>query len=174
VAKTVVNKGSESIGPDGFQSQPQNVATGEKVYVTTNAEGKAIFDLEYTKNDIGQTYTYKVTEVNGGKANVTYSTAAYTVTVEISLNGDNELVATLTKNGQVATEVVTAFENVYDYTPAPAPEPTPEPTPESPKTGDSTYFQLWSTLLFVSGGGIFTTAFYTRKKKNGETEEEEI
>ena len=170
VEKTVVNKGSESIGPDGFQFQLENVATGEKVYVTTNAEGKAIFDLEYTKNDIGQTYTYKVTEVNGGKANVTYSTAAYTVTVEISLNGDNELVATLTKNGQGAAEVVTAFENVYDYTPA----PTPEPTPESPKTGDSTYFQLWSTLLFVSGGGIFTTAFYTRKKKNGETEEEEI
>lgn len=161
VAKTVVNKGSEKIGPDGFEFVLEDTATNEKWNVKSDTAGNAKFTLGYTEDDIGKAYTYKLTEVNGGKANVSYSTAEYTITVAIELNANNELVATLTKNGKNVTEVVTEFENVYDYTPVP---PNPE-YPDSPQTGDTTNLHLWFALLFVSGGGIFGTTLYGRKKK---------
>jgi len=164
VAKTVVNKGSEKIGPDGFEFVLEDTATNEKWNVKSDTAGNANFTLGYTENDIGKTYTYKLTEINGGKANVSYSTAEYTITVAISLNESNELVATLTKNGENAPTVVAEFENVYDYTPTP---PNPE-YPDSPQTGDATNLHLWFALLFVSGGGIFGTALYGRKRKEEE------
>jgi len=122
--------------------------------VKSDANGKAKFTLTFTENDIGNTYTYKLTEVNGGKANVTYSTAEYTITVTIGLDANNKLVATLTSNGQAATAVVAAFENVYDYT----------PVSDNPQTGDNFMLQLWVALLFVSGGGIITLAVVSKKK----------
>ena len=161
VKKTVVNKGSEKIGPDGFAFVLEDMATSEKWNVKSDAAGNAKFTLGYTEDDIGKTYTYKLAEVNGGKANVSYSTAEYTITVAIELNANNELVATLSKNGKNVTEVVAEFENVYDYTPVP---PNPE-YPDSPQTGDTTNLHLWFALLFVSGGGIFGTTLYGRKKK---------
>jgi len=164
VAKTVVNKGSEKIGPDGFEFVLEDTATNEKWNVKSDTAGNAKFTLGYTEDDIGKTYTYKLTEINGGKANVSYSTAEYTITVAISLNESNELVATLTKNGENAPTVVAEFENVYDYTPTP---PNPE-YPDSPQTGDATNLHLWFALLFVSGGGIFGTAIYGRKRKEEE------
>ena len=156
-----MNKGSEKIGPEGFEFVLENTATNEKFNVKSDNVGKANFTLGYTEDDIGKTYTYKLTEVNGGKANVTYSNVEYTITVAIELNENNELVATLTKNGENATEIVAEFENVYDYT------PTPE-YPDSPQTGDNTNLHLWFALLFVSGGGIFGTALYGRKRKEEE------
>ena len=161
VAKTVVNKGSEKIGPDGFEFVLEDTATNEKRNVKSDIDGNAKFTLGYTEDGIGKTYTYKLTEVNDGRANVSYSTAEYTITVAIELNANNELVATLTKNGKNVTEVVAEFENVYDYTPVP---PNPE-YPDSPQTGDTTNLHLWFALLFVSGGGLFGTTLFGRKRK---------
>ena len=161
VAKTVVNKGSEKIGPDGFEFVLEDTATNKKWNVNTDTAGNATFTLGYTEEDIGKTYTYKLTEVNGGKANVSYSTAEYTITVAIELNANNELVATLTKNGENTLAVVAEFENVYNYTPTP---PIPE-YPDSPQTGDATNLHLWFALLFVSGGGVIGTTLYSRKRK---------
>ena len=162
IVKTVVNKGSEKIGPEGFEFLLNALADGvADITVKADENGKAKFTLTFTEDDIGKTYTYKLTEVNGGKANVTYSNAEHTITVAIELNENNELEANLTKNGENATEVVAEFENVYDYT------PTPE-YPDSPQTGDNTNLHLWFALLFVSGGGIFGTALYGRKRKEEE------
>ncbi len=172
VAKTVINKGSEKIGPDGFEFVLEDITTNEKRNVKSDTAGNAKFTLAYTEDDIGKTYTYKFTEVNGGKANVTYSNAEYTITVAIELNENNELVATLTKNGENVTEVVAEFENVYDYTPVPDPDSNSDPDsnqnseyPNSPQTGDNTNLHLLFALLFVSGSGIIGTTLYGKKTK---------
>ncbi len=157
IIKTVVNKGSEKIGPKGFKFLLNALADGvADRTVTTDENGSAKFTLNFTEDDIGNTYTYKLTEVNDGEENVTYSNAEYTITVAISLNVNNELIATITKNGEPVTQVEAEFENIYDYTPE---------VPESPQTGDNSNLQLWFVLLFVSGGGIITTTFCRRKKK---------
>ena len=170
VAKTVINKGSEKIGPDGFEFVLEDITTNEKWNVKSDTAGNAKFTLAYTEDDIGKTYTYKLTEVNGGKANVTYSNAEYTITVAIELNENNELVATLTKNGENVTEVVAEFENVYDYTPVPDSNSDPDSNqnseyPNSPQTGDNINLHLLFALLFVSGSGIIGTTLYGKKTK---------
>ena len=162
IIKTVVNKGGKKIGPEGFEFLLDTLTDGvADTVVKTDKDGKAKFTLNYTEDDIGNTYTYKLTEVNGGKANVTYSNAEYTIQVTIGLNGENKLFATLTVNGKAATAVSAAFENVYDYT-VPPQKP---PASENPETGDSSMLQLWVALMFVSGGVVATTLCIKKKQE---------
>ena len=191
VQKTVVNKGSEKIGPEGFEFLLEEVDSRQQFKAQSDAEGKATFALRYSESDIGKTYTYKLTELNGGKAHVQYSAAEYTVTVAIALNESNELVAALTQNGEKVAAVVAAFENVYDHTPDPTPDPDPKPDPDptpdpdpkpnpdpkpdpnpapsdSPDTGDETNLGLWFALLFASGGGLLLATLYLKKKEETE------
>jgi len=159
VVKTVVNKGSDKIGPEGFEFLLKALADGaEGITAQSDAKGKAKFTLSYTEDDIGKSFSYKLTEVNSGKANVSYSTAEHTITVAISLNQNNELVAEITQNGEKAGEVVAEFENLYDYTPDPD-------LPDSPETGDNNSLHIWFALLFISGGGIIGTALYGKKRR---------
>ncbi len=160
IIKTVVNKGSEKIGPEGFAFLLNALADGvADTTVKTDKNGKATFTLTFTENDIGNTYTYKLTEVNDSKANVTYSDAEYTITVAIDLNENNELVATLTSNGKDTTAVVATFENVYDYTPVPEKS-------DNPQTGDNSNIGMWVALLFISGGALICLIVVDRKKRS--------
>ena len=110
---------------------------------------------------LGKTFRYQVTEINDGIENVKYSEAVYTVNITVSLNEQNELVATMTMNDKAVTELAANFENEYDYTP---------PVSDNPKTGDSTIPAMWIALLLTSGGAAITL-FHRHKKAN---EEEEI
>ncbi len=62
--------------------------------VTHNANGE--FSFEAIKYIAPGTYTYKVTEVQGSLERVTYDKTEYTVTVEVTDNGEGKLVATVT------------------------------------------------------------------------------
>ncbi len=119
VNKIVINKGFNKIGPEGFQFLLENTATGEKKTMTVNAEGFAAVSMTYTEKDIGKTYTYKLSEINDGKANVTYSDKVYTIAVTISLSQDNKLVAELKMDNALVEKIEAAFENTYDFTPDP-------------------------------------------------------
>lgn len=153
--KTVINKGSEKIGPEGFEFLLNAMTDGAAdITVKSDENGKAKFTLSFTEDDIGKIYTYKLTEVNGGKANVTYSDAEYIIAVAIDRNANNELAATFTKNGENVTEVVVEFENIYEY------------TPDSPKTGDNSHLILWLALLLASGGVFAALIVLSRKKKS--------
>ncbi len=117
VNKTVVNKGSETITAEGFEFALAAVNGIQNVITTKSDEnGKAVFVLSYTEDDIDKTYTYELTEVNTSKENVTYSTEKYVISVAISLNADNELVADLKLNDEAITDIIVDFENIYDYT----------------------------------------------------------
>lgn len=153
IVKTVVNKRDKKIGPEGFKFLLDYQAEGvADATVVSDKDGKAKFTLNFTEDDIGNTYTYKLSEVNDSKPYVTYSKLVYTVTVKISLNDNNELVADLTQNGESATQIVTAFENTYDYT-------------DAPKTGDNSRLSMWFALFFVCGGALTILAVFDRKRK---------
>ena len=154
VNKTVTNVGTQVIGPEGFTFQLENMTIGGILTAVSDENGKAVFNLTFTEDDIGKVYTYKLTEVNDGREHVTYSDVAYNITVAITLNDNNELVATITNNGAAVDKIVADFENIYDY--------TPEPDP----TGDPGAL-LWTVMLAVSGlGGMVTV------KRLGKKEEE--
>lgn len=131
-----------------------------------NADGSFAFDA-LTFEQTG-TYYFVITEDADTTAErVTNDTSVYHAAIEIKDDGNGKLYESgrvLKKVGSdnEITEIV--FNNVY--TPAPTPEPTPNPEyPDSPQTGDTTNLHLWFALLFVSGGGIFGTTLYGRKKK---------
>ncbi len=190
--KTVKNIGTEKIGPEGFEFVLEK--DGEKLTAKSDKDGNVKFELDFTELDIDKTYTYTLTEVDGGKENVTYSETEYTVTVAITLNENNVLEAEVKVDGE---DKEAEFENVYDYTPKTPDDPNKDPddpnkdpdekpdgstdteenprpdykpetdeslTPEkAPDTGERTRFNIWTLLMFISGGAV--VVLFPRKKK---------
>ncbi len=148
INKTVENKGSETITPEGFEFLLEG--EGERLTVKTGVDGKAVFTLNYTEADIGKSYTYKLTEINDGRENVKYSDEEYIITVSVTLGADLELVANVTKDGLDVDTLTAEFVNEYNYTP---------PSPPTPPAGDTTQLVLWFAALFVSGGVAVGTVF---------------
>ncbi len=171
VKKLLENKTDEIIGLDGFKFKLIGDNMNEQI-LETDADGNANFVLEYTLADKDKTYNYKLTEINTAIEGMVYDESAVAASVKITLGEDGILKAQITQNGEAAEAIIASFKNIYEgkpepaLTPTPEPEPTPEPAyPDSPKTGDDTNLHLWFALLFVSGGGIFGTGLYGRKRK---------
>lgn len=162
INKTVVNKGSDTIGPEDFEFLLKDLSDEvDGITVKSDENGKAKFTLSFTEDDIGKTFSYKLTEVNSGRANVTYSTAEYVISIAITLDAEsNTLVAALTLNEATVTELAAEFENTYDYTPA---------IPDNPQTGDNSNLGMWVALMFISGGAVITLCVYDKKKIRQET-----
>ncbi len=104
-------------------------------------------------------YVYTVREYKGDAKNVTYDASVYTVKAVVTDNLDGTFSIEYSYLKGNETETAITFINVYE---APAPKPTPDKN--SPITGDSFNINLWFALLFVSSGGLITTAIYSKKK----------
>ena len=89
-------------------------STGKEIATTTNlANGSFLFDaIVYELDDVG-THTYTVKEIAGAAAGITYDDAEFTVTVEVTDNGDGTLSAVATGNGVQNME----FVNIYRSNP---------------------------------------------------------
>ncbi len=102
-----------------------------------DGSGKITFKpLTYSEQDVGQTYTYKITEVKGTDTeHYTYDEHEITATVRISLGSDNKLKANVTYAGD------TTFTNEYHETstkPVEPSEESSEPTESTESTESST------------------------------------
>ena len=116
--------------------------------VANDANGKVVFDaLEFDKSG---TYTYTISEVNAGAANVKYDKSVYTVTIEVTADTDSaeafQAAVTVNKDGN-AYEGTIEFQN--------------ETTVD---TGDHSNIGLW-TILAVLSGAIVLVAFVMRRKR---------
>ena len=152
VAKTVTNKGSLKCGPEGFEFVLENTETAVKQAVKSDAKGKAAFDLTFTKADIGKTYTYKLSETNHGKKDMTYDADVHTLTVSVSMNDENKLVTALTMDGVEVTDLHAAFENIYDADQIVV-----------PPTGDEANLNVWFIMMIVSAAALVALIIYDRK-----------
>ncbi len=153
IDKIISNVGEATHGKGGFQFVLKNTATSKGLGATSADNGKASFSLTYTKADIGKTYTYKLSETNQGLAGMTYDTDVHEITIKVSLNGNNELVAALTMDGKSVNALNATFENTYDAD-----------TSEAPPTGDNSNFMLWFILMIVSGSALIALTVYDRKR----------
>ncbi len=149
VNKTVDNNGDKEIGKDGFEfilSENDDVIAE----AVSDENGKAKFDLTFTYEDIGKTFTYTVTEKNTGISGVTYDETVYTYVISISVDENNNLVATVTKNGETEN-LVSEFTNVYTYL---------EP-------GDESNIALWLVVMVTTlGAALFMANKSRRKQRN--------
>lgn len=151
--------------------------------VTSGEDGFAAFDaLTYSISDEGRTFYYTVHEEDDGRRNITYDDTVYRLAVTVSLNEDDELVATVTCNGTVIEgRAELDFVNRYripwtpgggsdpDPDPDPDPDLTPDPKPVvSPDTGDHTLTGLWIGLIAVGFAGLTAVlALLERERRRG-------
>lgn len=144
LSKTLLCTGGEDISPEGFSFSLENKETGEITTLTTLADGLAAANLTYTADDVGKTFTYRLSEINDGRENVVYDKIAYEITVTIQLNEQHEITPVLLMDGEPVTEIMAEFLNVYDV----------EEIPDVPDTGDHDQPLLCLWLLMISGAGL--------------------
>ncbi len=146
--KTVKNTGNQTIGPEGFQFVLERKNSDDKSIVASDASGNAVFMMNYSEEDAGKVFDYKLSEVNDGREDVTYSTAAYDLRVEIVLE-NNTLKAILMVEGEETDEVVCEFENTYHKVIEDQPQPTPKPQGPA-NTGDDSNVILYALIAIIS------------------------
>ncbi len=152
VNKTVKNTGVSSISPAGFEFVLENTENGEKQALKSDENGKAVFSLPFTAEDAGKAFTYKLSETNDGMTGVTYDTKVYDISVFISFNENNKIIATITKDGEAVDEVIAKFENTY-YT----------EHPTAPPTGDNSNITFWFIMMVISGAVCIFLAITDKK-----------
>ncbi len=150
VTKVVENKGTAVKGPDGFVFILMDEAGQEIGRIVSDENGNASFEsLSFSEADIGKTFVYTIIEEQGDLDNMEYDDTVHTITIVISLNAENKLVATV--NGEAASVVEVAFTNVY--------------TADVPYTGDHSNPTMWVAMLFVTGG-VLAVLTVDSKRKN--------
>lgn len=136
IDKNIKNTGDKKIGPEGFEFQldDENSET-EALKSKSDEDGRASFELTFTADDIGKTFTYEVSEVKGDVEGVTYSSKVYEIDVTVSVNSSNELVAEFKCDGGKSEGSYTVgFENIYHMDEQDKPD-SPD-TPDNPDTPD--------------------------------------
>ena len=125
----------EKIGPAGFLfTLEEDSVADDRHQMRTNAEGKAVFELEYDKDDAGKTYIYSLKEVDEGADGVEYSDAEYDVHVSVT-ERDNELSVAVVCDDRAKDTF--GFVNVYDCS-ADGDEPSEPSDPGEPDDSDKT------------------------------------
>lgn len=152
IDKVVNNIGTATHGLEGFQFELKNIDTSEILSTKSTANGKASFELSFTKDDIGKVYKYSLFETNQGLAGMSYDTDVHEITVTVSLNGDDELVVALTLDGNSVDELHAEFENTYNAE-----------KPSSPLTGYKSNILIWFIMMLVSASMLVAVIVYDRR-----------
>lgn len=137
VNKTVVNKGEAAMTPEGFTFVLRNTVTGETYTAVSNKDGQARLALTFTGANPGS-YTYLLTEVNDGLEGVTYSTAEYSIRVDVTATVDGHTERVLFVDDKPVDAIVAAFQNICE-------------TEQIPDTGDHIPMAIFAVLLLGSG-----------------------
>lgn len=131
---------------------PMPAGAQDNAVTTTNVGSDFTFPtITFDGNDAGNTYVYKVTEVNTGEPGMTYSNAEHTVQISVKevTDGDGtHIVATVQAPYDNPQNLV--FENTYDpadatLTGGDAIHGTKTLTGRDMKDGETFYFQLTAT-----------------------------
>lgn len=138
VSKILRKQDPTDMGLEGFQFKLSGEA-GEMLAVSNEA-GKALFELNFTADDIGKTFNYTLTEVNTGVENVVYSEDEVAISITVGCTENGVLTATITQNGEATEEAVAQFVNTYDV-------PGHPPVPD---TGVKVNLWMWIALCALS------------------------
>ncbi len=134
VQKELVNKSTEQVTLEGFKFLLDG--KGEKHTLTSDSNGKAELTLSFTAQDVGQTYTFNLSEIAGDNKYMDYDKTVYEITVAVSQAEDGQLQLDIKREGTGAFK----FVNTYNG----APKTT------TPQTGDSTNLPLVIGVMLSS------------------------
>ncbi len=144
--------GVNNVSLEGYKFQVYD-ANGNPVgeELTTDANGKIVYERTYTSDAIGQTYDYVIKEVGGNAQGIIYSTEEYAFSVSIVDNLDGTVGAVIYKTGSESDETSydVSFTNTYN------------PKGEIVLEGTKVF------LSSVDGVGLIDHAFRFEVKENG-------
>lgn len=100
---------NKTIGKDQFWIVLKDSTGAEIERAAVGTDGSFSFKLDYTEADIGKSFNYTVSELNGGSTigGVQYDADIISITVAVADNGDGTLNVTRSDSNEVA------FQNVY-------------------------------------------------------------
>ncbi len=126
---------------------------GNVIQTVKNVGGKITFaPLQFSKAGV---YVYTLTEQAGNQSGIVYDTAAYTVTITVTVGG----------KGIIA---VTAYQkDGKEYTGTPLFANTTKKLPDAPQTGDGYQMGLGIYLIIVSTLGFAATLLAGKKRYRG-------
>ena len=101
------------LSADMFQFVLENADTGIETVLTSAKNGKTVFGISFSADDIGKTAHYKMYQLDNGIENVIYSDVVYDIYVTITLGEDNKLIATVICSGVEYANFVGEFETIY-------------------------------------------------------------
>ncbi len=87
---------------------------GQNQTVSNDADGNFRFQIDYTKADIGKTYTYTVSEVKGDKNYITYDSASFQIHIKVEDDNEGGLKITKQLGENTVEDLAVAFRNTYD------------------------------------------------------------
>ncbi|MBE5787975.1 MAG: LPXTG cell wall anchor domain-containing protein [Clostridiales bacterium] len=142
IQKIITSMADDTITPQGFQFLLQNAENPDENYtMTADAKGNASLRLVFADEDLGKTYTYQLSEINGGDKNVIYSDVVYEIRITPQANGENQVEPLVAVNGQEVEDILLQFENIYSPV-------------EPPDTGDHLPLIIFAALLMISAAGL--------------------
>ena len=185
---------TDTVEDSTLSPEDYGITFGELKIATTGGEGEFTADVPVeidttkateengwnrvnsagTDNLLYHDKTFYLTEKDDGKANWTYDTHRYAVTITYYPNGNTSLEIHVPGNDVYYPEA--EFKNTYTHITPNLPVPTPAPTEVTvdpgqltvPQTGDNSNIALWMGLAAVSIGGIAGLTVYSRKRKKAE------
>lgn len=110
VNNTINNTGELTIGPENFEFVLVNKDTNEETKLLTDKNGKVNFGLKYTKDNIGEKFNYTLKETNKGLEGITYDETEYNISVEVTLDENNQIVLKTLVNG-----IVQSLDNPFVF-----------------------------------------------------------
>ena len=146
VIKTIRSAGHSTIGPEGFCFTLVCNETGVSHQLITDETGAASVILPFTSNDLNNTYTYQLAEINDGRASIIYDARIYEIEISLSVNEANQMIASLKVDGEAVEQIAAAFENIYTAGIA------------LPNTGDSSRLSLCLLLFAASSAAAVMLA----------------
>lgn len=145
INKYVENIGEATVGAEGFNFLLENLTNGQKTTLTSDTLGEASALLTFTADDIGKTYSYRLSEIDQGIEDITYDTTVYTFTVTVSATEENTLAL------EISHPTLTfEFRNVADRAIV--------------KPGDPPNL-FWLITMLLSGTAFVALFVYDRKKR---------
>lgn len=152
ITKYLNNKTATKAPLNGFKFELLDVEGKVRATTESDKDGKASFQISFTQEHIGKTFTYELSELDTNIQGITYDKTVYTFTVTVGVDTEGHLTATLTKDGQAVQKLDGAFNNTYDGPPPP------------PMTGDDTPLMLWAVLMILCACAVVVLAMKWRKE----------
>ena len=166
VQKELVNKSEEQMGLNGFKFQLET--DGMKQIITTDDSGKAEIPLTFTAENVGKTYTFKLSEVVGDTEHMTYDSTVYEISVTVTQGEDGQLQLVVEREGTGDFTFVNTYEPPVPEEPTEPSVPVEpsQPNEEPPKTSDNMNLGLTAGLMLSSVACLFVLVI-SRKRSAG-------